>query len=261
MRWWSGAIACGFVVASTSEAAAREVAQLRFSGVEGDGCPDEPALRRMVAAQLGYDPFAASAPMRIEAVIERKANRLRGRIMILRDGRLAGERELDANNDCEALASALALTISVAIDPMGASRDPHTAQPLPAPALRAEEAQPTATPKRESREPSSSDARAVADRAAEKPPGAASPSLRLALAPAVSVGTAPAVAFGGAASVGVRWARALLLARGAVRPPGLGATLRRRSGQYVHRDRDVRSMHSRGPLGRLCTRESRVDAW
>jgi hypothetical protein len=87
-----------------------------------DGCPDAARFRELVAARLGYDPFAATAGralrVRIEPVLHTPM--LRGE-MRLRDGGdgWVGGKSLEATR-CEDVAAAMALAASMAIDPAAA---------------------------------------------------------------------------------------------------------------------------------------------
>ncbi|MEO6420140.1 MAG: hypothetical protein ABIP39_12060, partial [Polyangiaceae bacterium] len=94
-------------------------------GSSAESCPDEASMRRAVASQLGYDPFDDQASTSVEASIVRKDDRLLGRVEVVRPNAAPGKRELSSRDaDCEHLASAMALTISMAIDPMVISRPP-----------------------------------------------------------------------------------------------------------------------------------------
>ncbi len=179
------------VVATTcpSRAHARGAVQVKYTYPEGDPtCPDEAALRGMIASQLGYEPFAAASATRVDASIDRTAGRLRGLVVLTRDGVRVGERAIEAANDCASVASALALTVAVAIDTLDSAQPSGpVVAPAPPPAKRAE-------PSVEAPPP------------AHKPPQSApTPAFRLSGAPNVSAGFAPAAALGGAISVGARW--------------------------------------------------------
>lgn len=91
---------------------------LRYDrGVES--CPDEHALKAMVRASLGRDPFGDEAVRSIEAWISSIEGGLEARIVVREGGEVTGERTLsDPDPGCEELARAVALAISVAIDPL-----------------------------------------------------------------------------------------------------------------------------------------------
>ncbi len=162
-------------------------------GTGAESCPDEASMRRAVASQLGYDPFDEHASTSVEASIVRKDDRLLGRVDVTRANAAPGKRELSSRDaDCEHLASAMALTISMAIDPMVISRPPPA--PAPAPVEPPPPAAVAAPPPAE---------KPNAPPVAEKP---ASPVFFYAgLAPLVSVGIGPGAAPGLDASVAVRW--------------------------------------------------------
>lgn len=205
-----GCLACAATIVWSDVADARGAAQLEFvQQVEDHRCPDEAELRRRVGAQLGYDPFDTTAPTRIEATIERKARRLHGRVVIRRGEETLGERELEPTKDCEALVSALALTISVAIDPIHVARDPAPrtvpADAAPATEVTRPEAPTTAQPSDPSEPGAEAAHTSTTSTPASTPTGPSRAALRLTVAPMVSIGVAPAVAPGLTASAGVGW--------------------------------------------------------
>ena len=104
---------------------------VRFSYERGSGtssCPDEAAVRGAVAERLGYDPFAGDAPESVVVKLKRTDRGLRAEVEIRdRSGHATGARSLDsasARNDCTELASALALAVALAIDPLLIARPP-----------------------------------------------------------------------------------------------------------------------------------------
>ncbi len=182
------------LVAVAKDLQARSSARLVYVHPEADAtCPDEIALRGMIASQLGYDPFDDGAPVQVHAAIERVGNRLRGRVTLTRDdGTRGGERILDATNDCSSVATALALTVSVAIDTLEA--------PPPAPPLAVNAPAPESIT-RPSQPPTET-------AAVGKPNPADAPtpvSFRGTVDLHVALGVAPSTAFGGAVSFGARW--------------------------------------------------------
>ncbi len=99
----------------------------RLTYVRGAGaerCPDEAALRGAVAVRLGYDPFRADGSLQIAATLERASRGLVARVDVRgADGQPRGTRELSGSaTDCAALASAMTLALSIAIDPMHLTR-------------------------------------------------------------------------------------------------------------------------------------------
>ncbi|WP_394835255.1 hypothetical protein LVJ94_53030 [Pendulispora rubella] len=87
-------------------------------------CPDEEALRTAVAARLGYEPFRHTAPVTIVARVTRVAGLYRGEVELLdENGIERGTRALAERTDrCEDVVAAMALTVSIAIDPLSLTR-------------------------------------------------------------------------------------------------------------------------------------------
>lgn len=159
--------------------------------VRGEGaasCPDEPELRSAVSARLGYDPFFPAASKTVVTEIERVDQGFRGKLRIVADGNVVGQRELLTHgSDCRQLVLALALAVSIALDdldelpkkesgaeePIDESVAGPTPTPTPSPATTTK---PAPTP----------------------PPASPKPRLRasLSLGPSVAIGSAPAPAFG-----------------------------------------------------------------
>jgi hypothetical protein len=126
--------------AAGAEPPARRLLYGRGEGAAS--CPDEQALRESVAARLGHDPFRADAEGAVSATISRGSRGLRA-VVELRDrsGRVTGSRLLTTTRrDCQELASAMALAICIAVDPLVLSRvlppkePPPPPSPPPAPA-------------------------------------------------------------------------------------------------------------------------------
>lgn len=178
-------------------ARAEDEAQLAYAR-NGDAtarCPDEESFRNQVAARLGYQPFTSSGKHRVSVVLNVAHGRVRGRAAVTRAGQaVLGVRELeDTVDNCEALTSALATTVAIAIDPVrGLGPTPlPPAPPLPPP--------PAPGP----RDAHETHAEAVAPPPPPEQP--ARPIRFLASAGAVfSLGVAPGVAFGAEAGVGAR---------------------------------------------------------
>ena len=95
------------------------------------GCPDEKALRRAVAGRLGYDPFVAASVNSVVAELLENNDGLKARVYVIRDGNVAGgARELTAKTrDCTELIAAVALALSIAIDPDALDRAPAEPEP------------------------------------------------------------------------------------------------------------------------------------
>jgi hypothetical protein len=112
------------LVVARGELHAGESSRLAYLRGAGAGhCPDEQTLRSAVAVRLGYDPFVAWAKTIVHAELGRDGSNLRARIYLAdEDGHIRGSRELAAPSDqCQNLVAAVALAISIAIDPMSAS--------------------------------------------------------------------------------------------------------------------------------------------
>jgi hypothetical protein len=110
-----------FLVVLVAPARAAESMRLTYvRGLGADLCPDERALRLAVAVRLGYDPFVAWAPKTVHAEVARAGSKLRARVYLADgDGRARGSRDLSAPlDDCDKLLAAVALAISIAVDPM-----------------------------------------------------------------------------------------------------------------------------------------------
>jgi hypothetical protein len=142
-------------------------------GPGAQGCADEPALRAAVAARLGYDPFFPWAHDTVVAEIERTADGFRARVKMVGEEALErGAREIAVHGEsCAALTEAMALTISLIIDPSrmtggspAADESPAAATPENAPSDREVHGEP-----RESPAPGPEPRAAAADRRALPP--------------------------------------------------------------------------------------------
>lgn len=129
-------------IALPSVAHAENKARLVY--VRGDGaggCPAEVDLRLWVMARLGYDPFSPQASRVVIARVEAREQRLFGSVEVAdQNGLSAGQRELSSKNQhCDELARAMALSISLAIDPERATLagDEPSATPVSTPAAPA----------------------------------------------------------------------------------------------------------------------------
>jgi len=153
-------------------------------------CPDEMELRLAVVARLGYDPFSPNASGALYARIGQQDGELTGSVELVdENGMSRGKRELQApTGDCVQIGHALALSISIAIDPEQAAehqRESATNLARPAP--------------RQAPLPLSQDEEKAHDRQRDKPPPSrVSQRDSLALSAITLVGVAPAAAFGGA---------------------------------------------------------------
>jgi hypothetical protein len=101
-------------------ARAEEQARLVYVRSEGaEACPDEVALRLRVVARLSYDPFSPRASRVVVARIDAAPKSLHGSVELVdAQGMSSGKRELSSTREnCDELARAMALSISLAIDP------------------------------------------------------------------------------------------------------------------------------------------------
>jgi hypothetical protein len=107
-------------------------------GLGAEKCPDEAALRQAVAKRLGYDPFFPSADRTIVASITLDNDKLKGQAELVDDhGIVRGTRDYTAPaNECNELVYALALSISISIDPASAERSGPPNPPAAAPPER-----------------------------------------------------------------------------------------------------------------------------
>lgn len=112
---------------------------LDYQRPDGDDCPDEASLRKLVAARLGVDPFVTGAASRVTVKIF-SGKPLRAEVAVESDG-AAPRRKVLTGADCVELAQSVAVTVALVVDPL-VSRAP---EPLPAPE-RAAEAAPAPAP-------------------------------------------------------------------------------------------------------------------
>ncbi len=114
-----------FVYSVALPSGASEKTQTRLVYVLGAGsssCPPQVQLRMAVTARLGYDPFSATASRTVIAAIEAKSGQLEGKVELIDDESVSqGARQLKASLDrCSELIRAMALSISIIIDPESA---------------------------------------------------------------------------------------------------------------------------------------------
>ena len=139
------------VLASTHVAGAtpRRGARLVWArGAGAEGCVGVTGLTEDVKARLGYDAFALPPELEIEGTAQRTSRGFRADLTFRRaDGSAIGKRELESRDkDCRSIGEAVAVAITVAIDPDSPAvavpaveeppRDPIDAAPVPALAPR-----------------------------------------------------------------------------------------------------------------------------
>jgi hypothetical protein len=197
-------MAC-LTLALASPARATPSAKLTYSRGHGaERCPEEPELRRSVAARLGYDLFFPWAAVTV--VVEITKARARGfhaRVEIVDShGLVRGQRAIDATSeDCGDVVRAVALAISIAVDDFDIETvpPPTTSEPLPPPVATPPERSappPPPAPAKDRPPPARPEPRRHA-------PGRV--SLEGSVAPIVSLGVAPTAAFGMSANLGARY--------------------------------------------------------
>lgn len=192
-------LAAATVLATSLAVAAPSAELVLVQPSELSGCVDEAKLKVTVTSRLGYDPFTPHAKGKLLVRVERREQTLFGSVDLVDElGAARGRRELSTpTGACDELLRALALSISLAVDPEHAGPDrletppaalePSRAEPPPS---RAPVPPPDPTeallPRAEVREPG----RRSKHRRAERWAPAAT------LAAAGMVGVAPAPALG-----------------------------------------------------------------
>jgi len=143
---------CAAGILASATAAASPSARLVYArGPGAESCPDEAALRKAVAARVGYDPFFPWAPVTMTVEVTGAPGHLRARVIYVDEGAIEkGAQTLEsAGATCDDLVGSIALTVSVALDamPPPAPPEPEPSAPLPAaPAPAPVVAPPTAAP-------------------------------------------------------------------------------------------------------------------
>jgi hypothetical protein len=121
MRWarfWAWLVAASSLLAS-APSLARVPTRLVYSRTPAaSDCPDEATLASAVAARLGYEPFSPWGDQTILATVTRSGGMVVGRAELIdHDGIAQGSREVK-NPECSELVLALALAISITLDPL-----------------------------------------------------------------------------------------------------------------------------------------------
>jgi hypothetical protein len=117
----------------SATALAAPISRLTYAkGSGADSCPGPMQLRLAVIARLGYDPFSVTANQTVIANIVRDGETLRAKIdLVNAEGSSQGVRQLTSPLDrCSELIRAMALSISIALDPeaaLGHQEAPPTA--------------------------------------------------------------------------------------------------------------------------------------
>lgn len=224
LRLLGVAIAC---VATTAARDAHATPTSRLVYVRGPGaesCPDEPAMRTAVAARLGYDPFRVVAQTTLTTQLSRENGVFRGLVKLVDDsGMERGARTLESRaEDCSELTQALALSMSIAIDPLSVLAPPKPPEPAePVEPEPPPHAPPATLPAAAARPMPAGYERRRGERgervdAPPVPKTSEGPRFGLAGSGHAAVGLGPAPAFGLSLSFELAWAKASL---------GLGARL------------------------------------
>jgi hypothetical protein len=184
--------AAAMTIAAPLRAEERPAARLVYlRGKNTESCPPESAVREAVGVRLGYDPFSSYAASTMFAEIAATEGGFTASLKLVDpDSSVRGDRVLRVQGRCAELIDAIALTMSLAIDPMSATRE----GPVPGlPPAEKEVAVPAAAAPPDPGPAPSPDA------PAERPaPPAERVRLSAALGPLVSLGTAPGAALGAA---------------------------------------------------------------
>jgi hypothetical protein len=152
-------------------------------GLGAERCPTEQAIQAGVSARLGYDPFSGPPERTVVATMTQAGPEQLQALVALRgpDGSIQGKQQLTSTGpNCDELAAAAELAISIAIDPLSL----QSSEP-PAPPVQVSEVH-AASPAAESTEAA---------------------KLRVGLGALVSFGSAPATAFGANLLIEGRWTR------------------------------------------------------
>lgn len=212
--------ACSLVAAPAWAEPAGRLVFRRGPGV--DGCPDETALRRAVASRLGDDPFDDAQPTLFDVTIVRDGNGLLGRVSLVdMSGTASGVREIRGAASCNELVDALALGLSLAINPELATADP-AARLDAQPASNPREAGPREDATNHGAEPKPAAAPTSApddDDESSAPGGRPDWGIAGGVLGLASVGTAPRAALGVGALVRGRYGMLSLSLEGRYDPP------------------------------------------
>jgi len=117
-REFGTALLAALVIAAASGAAngaTDTVVRLEYRSDESGGCAGEDELRRMVAGQLGHDPFRPDADQTLSISIAKTDTGFQGRIVWTEaDGRRVGERLLSSRSrDCREIAANVAFAVAL----------------------------------------------------------------------------------------------------------------------------------------------------
>jgi hypothetical protein len=116
--YWAWLVSAGALL-TAAPSFARVPTRLVYSRTPAaSDCPDEATLAAAVAARLGYEPFSPWGDQTILATVTRSGGIVVGRAELIdHDGIAQGSREVK-NPECSELLLALALAISITLDPL-----------------------------------------------------------------------------------------------------------------------------------------------
>jgi hypothetical protein len=196
---WSLCCACalGLLLASSASLAAPSARLVYVREADAESCMDDAGLRGAVAARLGYDPFFAWAKVTVVAHVRKEIGAYHAEVTLVDEAGVSrGKREITSpGDDCAPLGTALALTISIALDPLSLVSKPIASDPPP-PVIEAEA--PIAPPPAPITPPTPPVP--IAPPIAPRPAGESEPAWRgwIGIAALGSYGATPGIAFGGA---------------------------------------------------------------
>lgn len=135
IRTWLWMLAWFFCASSAWSADKAQVSLVHSLAPGASGCPDADTLRRLVAAELGYDPFVENSADVVEvrfAIEEEAAVAILSRTA---PGQAKRERRL-VEGDCGELGASVAFAVALQIDPSMALAGPRGVEaPLAKPAV------------------------------------------------------------------------------------------------------------------------------
>ncbi|WP_438004446.1 hypothetical protein WME89_37520 [Sorangium sp. So ce321] len=179
-------------------------------GPGAEGCPEEQALRDVVAAQLGgTDPFVEGGGRLVDVVLVRQGRRFLGEIALYdSDGRRLGGQEL-ASTACGALVADVGTALAIVLRPARSAREPAPGvppSPEPAPLEAASPPASEPSPRAPAPVPAPPCQPGAPARPVARPgPSLAWPRFQVGLGALIAEGIAPAPAVGFSGSVGARW--------------------------------------------------------
>jgi hypothetical protein len=172
-------------------------------GAGAESCPDEAELRAAIAAHLGSDPFSDEGKRLVEITIERQDGQLLAHVGMAGETGTVGERTLHSSSpECRELAAAVALAISMVIDPLAPATPAVQEAPptMPPPSAWENPAAPAAAASSESAAVTAATTAAANE---QKPtPG---PAFALSLAVLGAAGAAAEPTLGLSLQAGVAW--------------------------------------------------------